>query len=490
MKLSRTLLSVFAVAAILAPCLAKAAGRTAAEQAEGDKAYPQILAQLGGAVDDAALASYVDILGNKLALFSSQPDAQWKFIVLDSPIINAFATPGGYIYVTRGILALANDEAELAAVIGHEIAHVTAHHGAERTSTGNRAGIGVLLGAVLGGLANGKEGLKDGIELGAKFAMGYVAQNSQEQEYEADKLGIRLIAAAGYDPQAQADFLDHLAASAELEAKLHGREYNPSQVSFFASHPATADRVRAAIREAESQGLEVDASTPRYEAEYLAAIDGMIYGDSAAQGFVRGRRFSHPEMGFTFTVPKEFVITNSAQAVLAEGPGKATFKLDGGQANGQSLQGFIKRTWLPNLANNVHLGAPGEVQGVDVNGLQAATVFVSARTRRGQVMIQLTAIRFGDQIIRLTGVSAIDDHTTRAALADAVYSFRRLSDSEVAELQPYRIDTYVVQSGDTVGFLASSLPFGEFSEDYFRVMNGYEANVELRTGDRVKLVAE
>ncbi len=482
--------SAVVASALLLPSLAFAQDRTAAEDAQGDAIYRQILAQAGGVYDDPTLVGYVEQLGRQLAGFSSQPNAQWTFTVLDTPDINAFATPGGYIYLTRGILALANDEAELAAVIGHEIGHVTAHHGAERDSTGNKAGIGVLLGAVIGGLANGREGLKDGIQMGAKLAMGYVAQNSQAQEYEADKLGIRLIAAAGYDPNAQADFLDHLLASTQLQAKLRGREYNPNQVSFFASHPATADRVRAAIREADGQGVEVNSNAPRDEKTYHAAIDGVVYGDSAAQGFVRGRKFSHPEMRFTFSVPDEFVITNSAQAVLAEGPDRATFKLDGGRDDGQNLARFITRTWLPGLAKTVRMGTAGAVNALDINGLQAATVSLPAKTKHGQIMIQLTAIRYNGQIIRLTGVSAIDDHATREALADAVFSFRPLSAAEATELDPYRIDTYQVQVGDTVEFLASSFPFGAFSSDYFRVLNGYDNTAELRAGDWVKLVVE
>ncbi len=476
--------------AVLLPGAVSAAGRTVEEQAQGDAAYRQILAQTGGKYDDPALAGYVDALGRKLASYSGQPEAQWTFTILDTPVVNAFATPGGYIYITRGILALANDEAELAAVIGHEIGHVTAHHGAERQSTGNRAGFGVLLGAVIGGLANGKEGLKDGIEIGAKLALGFVAQNSQAQEYEADKLGIRLIAAAGYDPQAQADFLDHLAASADLEARLRGREYNPNRVSFFASHPATADRVRAAIRAAEKAGVVVDTDAPRNEASYLAAIDGMVYGDSAAQGYVRGRRFSHPEMRFTFAVPAGFVITNSARAVLAEGPDRATFKLDGGRDEGMPLRRFINRVWLPGLAESVRLGQPGEVTAIDVNGLEAATVQVPARVKRGAIMIQLTAVRLGDQVFRMTGVSAIDDHASREALAAAVFSFRELTADEAGQLRPFRIETYTVQDGDSAEFMASPLPFGDFRLDYFKVMNGYDAGAEPGEGDRVKLVVE
>ena len=423
----RATISAMTVLAMFAATAVFSEDRTAEEDAQGDKTYPQILAQTGGAIIDTDLTRYVDRLGQKLASYSSQPDAQWRFSVLDTPVVNAFATPGGYIYITRGLLALANDEAELAAVIGHEIGHVTAHHGAQRDSTGTRAGIGVLLGAVIGGLANGREGLKDGIQIGANLAMGYVAQNSQAQEYAADKLGIKLIAADGYDPSAQADFLDHLLASTELEAKLRGREYNPNRVSFFASHPATADRVRAAIREARKQGVVVDANAPRNEQDYLAAVSGMVFGDSSEQGFVRGRTFSHPEMRFTFTVPNGFVITNSAQAVLAEGPNRASFKLAGDRDDGQNLRRFINRTWLPALAKDLRIGQPGKIQAITVNGLEAVTVSVPARVKRGEIIVQLTAIRFEGQILRLTGVSPINEHATTEALADAVYSFRALS---------------------------------------------------------------
>jgi predicted Zn-dependent protease len=478
------------ILSVFAALPASARDRAAGDAAEGADAFPRILAEAGGAVTDPALAGYVDALGRKLAAFSDQAGESWTFTILDTPVVNAFATPGGYVYVTRGLLALAKDEAELAAVLGHEISHVTAGHVAERRDAGTKAGIGVLIGAVLGGLADGTDGLKEGLQTGAKLALGYVAQHSQAQEYEADKLGIRLIAAAGYDPMAQADFLDALADQAALEAELRGRKYNPNRVSFFASHPATADRVRQAVREAQKQGIEINGGAPRGAAAYLTAIEGLVFGDSAEQGFVRGRDFSHPVIGFTFTVPEQFVIANSAAFVLAEGPGRATFRMDADRDDGIVLRRYIRRLWLPGIAQSVRLGEPGAIEDRVIGGLEAASVTVPGESRKGRISIRLTAIRYHGQIVRLTSVWPRDNLATGDALRAAENSFRQMEAAEIAALRPYRLELHTVAPGESANLLAASLPFGEDNAGFFRVLNGLEPGEDPAPGTRVKLIGE
>lgn len=192
------------------------AARSAAEQQAGDQNHPQILQQFGGEVQDPAIRAYVDEIGRKLVRQTEQPGAKWKFTVLDSPVVNAFALPGGYVYVTRGLIALANDEAELAGVIGHEIGHVTAAHSANRQERSTLAQLGVLGAQVAGAVAGLSGPLLDMLgQASGAAGQAYVASYSRTQEFEADQLGVRYLAAAGYDPSAEADFL------ASLQAEIH-----------------------------------------------------------------------------------------------------------------------------------------------------------------------------------------------------------------------------------------------------------------------------
>mgnify|MGYP000684051416 CR=1 FL=1 len=304
--------------------------RSVADQRLGDQEHPKILAQFGGEVADAGLRRYVRELGQQLAAQSEQPEGPWTFTVLDSPVVNAFALPGGYVYVTRGLVALANDEAELAGVIGHEIGHVTGAHTSERQERAGIAQLGVLGATILGAVA-GLDGqsLQAINQVGNTIGQGYVANFSRGQEFQADSLGIRYLARAGYDPLAQADFLSSLQAQSQLQSQIAGQQFDPNRVDFFSTHPATPQRVREAVARARSEGVNVDASAPRNRDRFLAQINGMTYGDSAEQGFVRDGRFIHPKLRFAFTAPEGFRITNASNAVTAAGPGGAGLIFDG-----------------------------------------------------------------------------------------------------------------------------------------------------------------
>lgn len=477
-------------AAAVQPALAQNSTRSAQEQSTGDQNHPKILAQYGGGISNDQVSRYVSDVGRKLVRQSSQPRAKWTFTVLDTPKVNAFATQGGYVYVTRGLLALANDEAELAGVLGHEIGHITAGHVASRREKSNDAGLGVLLGAVVGGLLGGKDGLKQGLELTSRLAAGYVAQHSQKQEFAADRIGVRIMALAGYDPFAQADFLDNMAEKARLDARLAGKAYNPNAVSFFASHPATGERVRRAIDEARNGGEAIGERAPRNEELYMLVIDGLVYGDSREQGLVRGRNFSHPVLKFAYSVPEGFHIANSAASVMARGPNKSRMVLEGHADRGQRLDRYIARTWMSALARKYQTGELKGLKRTSINGLEAATATVSLRIRAENMVLQMTAIRHNGQIYRLSGLTRAADRKTRRALTRAMGSFRGLSRSEAARLKPHRLQVHVVQSGDTISRLARRMKVEAFPEDHFRTLNGYDDGNPMRRGDLVKIVVD
>ncbi|MEO1000736.1 MAG: M48 family metalloprotease, partial [Pseudomonadota bacterium] len=339
------------------------------EQSIGDQEHPRVLATFGGAYENRRVQAYVDRIGRRLVGATEQPNARWTFTVLNTPQVNAFALPGGYVYVTRGLLALAGSEAEVAGVIGHEIAHVTAGHGLARRRQATRASIGALGAAIAGAVIGGEAGAALA-RAGAVGAQGYIAQYSQANEFEADELGVVYIARSGYDPLAQADFLETLGAQSALDGRLSGREYNPNRVDFFATHPANADRVRRATNVAAVQGGLNGAE--RGVETHLAAIDGMLYGDAPEQGFVRGRTFSHPELLFTYSVPQGFTILNSTTRVTAFGPGGSQMVLDGARDEGQRLDAYIAQAWVPAIARNQRTGDLRGLRRTSINGLEAA----------------------------------------------------------------------------------------------------------------------
>lgn len=490
----RNPLALALLAALLASAPAPDGGaaqaRSAAEQRIGDETHPKILAEFGGEVSDRALRDYVEGIGRRLVAVTEEPDAKWTFTVLDSPVVNAFALPGGYVYVSRGLIALANDEAELAGVIGHEIGHVTASHGADRQETAGMAQLGLAIGTIVGAVVGiPGETLQVLGQLGAAGAQGLIASYSRDQELEADRLGVRYIARAGWDPRAQADFLASMKNETALQAAVAGQSYNPNRVDFFSTHPATAERVREAIRAA-GQEAEAGARAPRNRNRFMAAIDGMIYGDSPAQGFVRGRRFVHPELRFAFEAPEGFRIQNAAANVTMAGPEGAGIVFDGDEGRGEPPDAYLARVWAPALAKQARVGRLSEVRRGRIGGLEAATATLPAETRQGVRLLRLAVIRDGDRLWRFMGVQPEGADRLGAAMDRAAASFAKLPAAEARSFKPKRIAVHEARAGDDVASLARRMAFDDRKEERFRVLNGLPPNGRVREGQRVKLVVE
>lgn len=464
---------------------ATVAQRSASDQKTGDQSHARILQQFGGAYENAKLANYVNRIGDELASVSEQPDAEWTFTVLDTPTINAFALPGGYIYVTRGLVALANDEAELAGVIGHEIGHVTAGHSSLRQGRSTAAGIGMLAGQIGLGLLGIPGSAAQGLLQTA--AGGVLASYSRGDELDADNLGIRYLAKAGYDPYAQSDFLESMGAASLLDSKIAGRGYNPNSVDFFASHPANAPRTRQAVAVAEQTGLVISPDAPRHRDRFMRAVDGIIWGDSPEQGFVDGRTFSHPKLRFTYTAPPEFAITNSSKSVAARGPGNALFIMDGGNDPGGALTGYIQNGWVPALARQTRVGQLSQLEQTTINGLPAARGILPMAVKGGRADVLLVAIRLNGTIYRFTGIAPRGSNQI-PAMYDAARTFRNLSATEARKLKPKRIDVVSAGRGDTVASMADRMNVDQFPEDRFLVLNGLKAGAQLTPGQKVKLI--
>jgi predicted Zn-dependent protease len=442
----------------------------------GQEQHPQIVKAFGGEYGSPELRRYVASIGELLARTVERPELDYTFTILDSDIVNAFALPGGYVYVSRGLLTLAGDEAELAAVLGHELGHITARHHAQRAGQQLLAGVLVTgLGVAVGGPA---------ADLGNIVAAGVLSSYSRQHEHESDTLGIRYLSRVGYDPNAMADFLTKLRAESRLQAKILGR--SPDDVdrfNYLATHPAPAERVQRAST--------IAAQTPVREPMrgrdiYLEKIDGMLYGDSPEQGFVRGLVFSHPKLRFTFEAPQGFRLVNTDQQVIGVGPDDSHFVFDRApQPPAGSMRDYLTRVW----AKGATLG---NVETIRVNGLEAATGTARGSTNAGPRDVRLVAIRVDAQTIYRFLFVTPTNVTARLSepFRRTTHSFRMLSEAEAAQLKPLRVRVVQVSEGDTVASLAARMPFAEFRKERFRVLNGLDERDRLTVGQRVKIVTE
>ena len=403
----------------------------------GRSQHPKILAAYGGAYSDPKLERMLATVVGKLAAATDDPNRAYRITVLNSPNVNAFALPGGYVYITRGLLALADDSAEVAAVIGHEMGHITANHGIERQQREQAAEIASrVVSEVLPKDAGGQVALARG-----KLSL---AQFSRQQELEADTLGIRHIARAGYDPFAAARFLQAMDSYTKIRNAFQAS--NPS-LDFLASHPSAPQRIELARTQARQYAAPGAGATDRDR--YLAGIDGMLFGDSAVEGYVRERRFYHPGLGITFEVPPGFSLDNTAEAVLSSGPNDTAIRFDGvALPTTTSLVDYVSSGWIGGLD-------PTSVRQRQIGGLEA----VSARAQGGEYAFDVTVIRLGGQVYRfLTAVQADRGGASAATIANQVAgSFRVLSPGEKANLKPLRIRIVTAGAGDTVDRIAGRM---------------------------------
>lgn len=446
------------------------------EKRIGAEEHPKIIAQFGGIFDDSRIGGWIAGLGGRLVAASEMRGARFTFTVLDSPVVNAFALPGGYVYLTRSLLALANTEAEVAGVLAHEIGHVTERHTAQRVDTATVANIAtVLLGAVTGS--------PELARVGQVIGAGALAQYSQGQEYEADLSGVKYMNRIGYNPLAQADFLSSLNREHRLSREVAGKRGAGSTDSFFATHPNTLERVRRA-REAALKG---GGSGGRYgRAALLHRINGLIWGDSPEHGYIDGRRFSHPKLRFTFEAPQGFKLANQPDAVVARGPEGAAVRFDrAAHPRFPGPEAHIAREW----GAKVRLF---DLERIEVSGMPAASARTRLRARGGAVDARLVAIRFPERLLyrflfvsppRLTA-------SLELPFRRMTHGFRRLSQRQAAALKPLRIRIFTVGPDDTAARLARLMRVPSHREARFRVLNALPAGVELRRGEKVKIVTD
>lgn len=444
------------------------------EIALGKQSDPQIREEMG-VVNDPALQQYVDRVAMPLARNTERPDLPWTFTIVDSPSVNAFALPGGFIYLTRGILAHLNSEAELAGVLGHEIAHVTARHSAAQYSKATAGSLGLLLGQIFvpelrpfGQAAESGLGL-----LFMKFG--------RDDELEADRLGAGYAAANGWDPQGVPSLLETLGRLSEGT----DRKGVPNWLS---THPMPEDRV-AKIEETVST---LKTQAPRQltvgRAEYLKRVDGMMFGDNPKEGVQRGDAFLHPDLRFQLRFPSQWQVQNTPQQVVARAPDGNAFVF---------LQ-LVQQPQGRNLSEvaAADLGQTGlqYVDGgqTDINGLPAFVgTFRGQMQQLGDVVLRSAWIQHNRQIYRFAGLAPTAAYRqVERAIAGSLASFEPLSAAEAERIRPNVIELYTVRNGDTWESIASGPGRKNVPAATLAVINGFSAEERPQAGDRLKIVVE
>jgi len=442
-----------------------------ADSGPAQREHQRILAAYGGIYQDPRLEALISQTVERLVASSERPDLRYKVTILNSPSVNAFALPNGQLYVTRGLVALANDTSELASVLSHEMAHVIARHAAIREDQIKQA---MLVSQVASDVFNDPQ-------MGAlalaknKIAL---ATFSRGQELEADGIGVGISSRAGFDPYGAVRFLSAMGRNAELRPAVGG--VDPRLLDFLSSHPATPERMK--ISQANARQYSAPGAGERDRASYLASLDGLTYGEDPSEGFVRGRRFLHPRLGFTFTAPDGFVLDNTAQAVLGvkDGGGQA-LRVDVVRVPPeQTLTDYLGSGWIENVEQ-------GSIEQLTVNGFAAAT----AAAKGDQWVFRLYVVRFSSaDVYRFIFATKQRTPEVDHVFRESVSTFRRMSPAESQAAKPLHLKVVTVQSGDTAERLASRMAVADRPLERFLVINGLGAGHPLKPGDQVKIVVE
>jgi predicted Zn-dependent protease len=425
-----------------------------------------------GVVDNAALQSYVQTMGRKLVAVSHRPNLEWHFTVVDSPVVNAFAIPGGYVYVTRGILAYLLNEAEMAGVIGHEIAHVTARHTVRQLTRAQIAQIGLGVGSVLsptfgqfGDLADSGVGL-----LFLRF--------SRDAEREADRLGIEYASRAAYDPREVSNFfevLGRLSAAGD-------RETIPGWLS---THPDPPERVQTTRMLAQEWiqmlGLTPERMTVNRDS-FIRNLDGVVFGNDPREGFSEGRVFYHPALHFQIEFPDGWQVENTRTAVLGLDPQKAAqmqltvAKVPTGTsavdyARGLAAQGLV----------------PERSEETTINGNRAFVGTYAIRTENGPLTALAAFIEYRNQVFEIVGLTP-DFRRYGNTIDRSIRSFNRLTDERILRAQPDRLRVYTAREGDTLTALAQRSNNPRVGADQLAILNRLAVDQPITPGRVLKVV--
>ncbi len=453
---------------------------TAEERKVGADAHKEIVAEFGG-VYSAPQTAYVEQVGRKVAVQSglSGTPSDFQVTFLNSAVNNAFALPGGYVYITRQLAALCNDEAEMAGVLSHEIGHTGARHAQSRAKNAQRYGIVGAVGSILGGLLGDNGGivgalgglLRDYSGTAAQFA---TLSYSRGQEEQADDYGIAYISRAGYDPQALSTMLYSLALQSSLESQIAGKDAR-SIPEWASTHPDPARRVTRAQQVAN----QYPQSGVRNRDTYLTKMNGMLYGDDPEQGVIEGQRFLFAPDKLQFTVPAGFAMQNGSSVAISGNGGQAQFS--GGKTN-QSMEQHINAVFSGLGAGNT---ARGATQTTTVNGIPASYSVTNVSTQNGQVQVVIFAYQWAPgSIYHFLTLSQAGSNPFESMYR----SLSRMTNAEVAAVKPRKLRVVTVKSGDTINSLSSQMAYSNLRTERFMALNGLNSGSTLSAGQKVKIV--
>lgn len=445
----------------------------------GREAHAQIVRQFGGAYEDPALQDYVQRVGEQLAANSHRKELGYHFTVLDSPEVNAFALPGGYIYITRGLLAYLDSEAEMAAVLGHEIGHVTARHSVRQISGTRAAQIGYTIGSVL--IPELRNQIGQGLfnVLGGAITSGY----GREHELEADRLGAEYLARSGYDPRAMLDVLEVLKDQELYERQLALEEGRQPRIyhGVFASHPSSDQRLQEAIAYAEP---EAAVTAAHEEADYLAYLDGLVYGDSERGGVVRDGMFYHSDLGIGFTLPAHWSSENLPERLVLQSPERDAVlqvsleELDERRTPREYIRAHLRSK---RMRQEEELGSPG---------LEGYSAIVEAGTTSAPRLERVSVIYHGQWAYLFVGTGKNRDAFERhdAEFVTTARGFHPLSEPEQALAMALRIRLLRVEEDTDLAGLAQRSPLSEHAEEQLRLLNQLYPDGVPAPGTRLKVI--
>ncbi len=441
----------------------------AEELAIGQQADAEIRREMG-VYPDQEVQRYVSDIGMRLAAESHRPHLPWTFTVVDSPAINAFAVPGGYIYITRGILPYLSDEAELAGVLGHEIGHVTARHASQQYSRQAGGGLGL---AILSIFVPQTAPFADLSSLGLSALF---LKYGRDDELESDRLGVEYAAGAGFDPSGVPRFLGTLARVSALSER--------GVPNWLSTHPEPASRV--GVAEPVAAKFASDSAAARNTERFERAIDGIVVGDSLEQGIVRGNAFIHPMMRIALEFPEGWDVINTAEQVMAREPGTEHYMLlsQVEQPRGRQIE-EVARDAMRRAGYSMLDGTIEQVSGLEAFvGLYRGSV-----QSVGRVTMRAAHVAIGRQVYVIAGFAPEKDFERVAAQLDpAIRSFREISAQEASRVRPNRLSFYTVRAGDSWQSIAQRAGAGIVPAPTLAIMNGFEVSEQPQAGDRIKIV--
>ncbi len=433
----------------------------------GAAEHPKILAAYGGAYQNEKLETLLALIVGRLVAESNDPGRAYGITVLNSPTVNAFALPGGYLYVTRGLLALANDASEVAAVLAHEMAHVLSDHGIKRSEQAKSVDIaGRVVNEVVSNPLVGKVVKASTEQRLVKF--------SQRQELQADAVGIKILGKAGFDSFAASRFLESMERYTSWRSKLNFEGEDMSK-----THPSTPRRVELARRHARLFGPP--GTGERNRDRFLRGINGMDFGGSAKEGYIRGQQFLHLKLGITFRVPSRFELSNKADSVLAAGPNQVALRFDAVNLKGQetSPDGYLKSGWVNGLD-------PASVRPIVINGMQAAT----GRAQTGDWQFSITVVQRNSRYYRFILAAPRSNPDIAVTGQLIANSFRGLDRAESAKIKPLVIRVIKAKAGSTIASLSARMKGVARKAELFRAINGLGPQDQVKPGLQVKLIVD